>query len=295
MPRLSVIVPVHSRDAYLLEMFGTLFLGGLRAALPPGSELVIVDDASPLAAETAAQAEAAGAWAEVVYIRNERNLGYVRSVNAGLRAASGERLLLCNSDTRLTAPALARLEAALDSAPDIGLAGPVSNGAFNSEMQTAPGQPPPLESFAPEELARFDGYAAGLAARPLPPAEAGWLLGFCTLLRRETVSAVGLLDEGFGFGYLEEIDYAIRARAAGWRLAVAPDAFVFHGGLRRTRQFAGPNAGSQTGRSFPFLTLLRILRGLWHMTRKYGLRAVGAPQDCAGMSGRGFPVRKAGR
>jgi GT2 family glycosyltransferase len=283
-----VIVPVYSRDVYLSEMLEKLFLTGLRRSCPGRPELVIVDDASPLAAETAALARAAESWADVIYYRNPQNLGYVRSANKGLSLAAGRRLLLCNSDTRLTPEALSRLMAALDADPRLGLAGPVSNGAFNSAMQLAAEIPAPLVSFSESELDRFDAFGESLAARRLPPAEAGWLMGFCTLLRREAAEAIGPLDEGFGFGYLEEVDYAIRARRAGWKLAVAPDAFVFHGGLRNGLQFAGPNSGSQTGRAFPARTLLRIIRGLFHLVRKYGWNAVGIPQDAAGARARGF-------
>ncbi|MDD2804813.1 MAG: glycosyltransferase family 2 protein [Elusimicrobiales bacterium] len=285
---LSVIVPVYSRDAYLSEMLEKLFLPGIRANCPPGTELVIVDDCSPLKAETAALAAAAGEWADVKFLRNTENLGYLRSINAGLNLATGRRLLLCNSDTRLAPGALDRLEAALDSEPRLGIAGPVSNGAYNSVMQAAAGLPEPLKSFAPEELARFDAYGAALAARRLPRAEAGWLLGFCTLMKREVLGDVGLFDEGFGFGYLEELDYAIRARRAGWKLAVVPDAFVFHGGLRKGLQFAGANAGSQTGRAAPVKTFFRIMKGLSYLKKKYGKEVVGIPQDAEGAAKKGF-------
>jgi GT2 family glycosyltransferase len=285
---LSVIVPVYSRDAYLDRMFDQLCLGGLRACCPAGTELVIIDDCSPLEQETAARAIAAASWAAVKYHRNPANLGYLRSVNKGLELSSGARVLLCNSDTRLTPGALERLGAALNADPRLGIAGPVSNGAFNSVLQAAPEPPPALRSFEPEELARFDAYGAALALRGARPAEAGWLLGFCTLMRRELLTQVGLFDEDFGFGYLEEVDYALRARRAGWKLAVAPDAFVYHGGLNTSFQLLGANAGSQTGRSAPLRTFLRTLKGLSCLVKKYGWGAVGLPQDAAGTAARGF-------
>jgi len=288
-PKLSVIIPVYNRSVYLAGMLDKLCLSGLRQNAGRRVELVIVDDASPLEAETAASAGEAGRWADVVYHRNAENLGYLRSANKGLSLASGERLLLCNSDTRLAPGAVASLEAALDSGPGIGLAGPVSNGGFNAALQqVVNGLPDPLESFEEAELRRFDAFGLALAGRGLPPVEAGWLMGFCTLLKREVFEELGPLDEGFGFGYLEELDYAIRARRAGWKLAVAPDAFVFHGGLCKSFQPVGPNAGSQTARAMPARTLLRVLRGLYRLVRKYGWKAVGIPQDAAGASARGF-------
>ncbi|MBI4350603.1 MAG: glycosyltransferase family 2 protein [Elusimicrobia bacterium] len=284
----SVIVPVYSCDAYLAGMLEDLFLSGLRLNAGRPVELVLVDDASPLEKETAAQALKAREWARVIYLRNAENLGYVRSVNRGLAAATGELLLVCNSDTRLSPGSLDALCAALDSGPSVGIVGPVSDGAFNSSIQQAAGCPDRLRSFSREELARFDACGERLAAGAAPPFEAGWLLGFCTLMRREVYAGLGPFDEGFGYGYLEEIDYAIRARRAGWKLAVAPGAFVFHGGLRRGPQPTGNNAGSQTARLFPVRTMLRLLRGLYYMARKHGWRSIGIPQDAAGAAARGF-------
>lgn len=285
---LSVIVPVYSRDGYLAEMLDRLFLSGLRLNAGKRVELVMIDDASPLEAETAASAREAGRWADVIYHRNTQNLGYLRSANKGLSLATGSRLLLCNSDTRLAPGALARLEAALDSDPGLGLAGPVSNGAFISPLQRTEAPPAELRSFDDAELARFDAFGLALSGRELPPVEAAWLVGFCTLLKREAFTELGPLDERFGFGYMEEVDYAIRARKAGWKLAVVPDAFVFHGGLRKNFQLAGPNAGSQTARAIPLITAFRILRGLFRLGRKYGWNAMGIPQDAAGAAKRGF-------
>lgn len=285
--KLSVVVPVYSGDAYLAGMFRSLFLDGLRRNAGRRIELVIVDDASPLRAETERAAEEASAWADVVYHRNPGNLGYLASANKGLALSSGGYVLLCNSDTRLAPGALDRLLDALRE-PATGIAGPMTNGAFNSLEQLAGDTPAPLASFEEAELLRFDSYGAALAARGRPAAEAGWLIGFCMLLKREMLEDVGLFDESFGYGYLEELDYAIRARKAGWKLAVAPDAFVFHGGLRSSWSPAGPNSGSQTGRAFPVRTFFRISRGLWRIVRKYGWGAVGLPQDPAEMAKRGF-------
>ena len=286
-PPLSVIVTVYSRDLYLSEMLDKLFLSGLRLNAGRRVELVIVDDASPLEAETTALARGAAEWADVIYHRNPVNLGYVRSANKGLSLATGARLLLCNSDTRLAPGALARLEAALDADPRLGLAGPVSNGGFNSALQQAAGLPAPLTAFSDAELARFDEYGRALAARGLRPVEAAWLIGFCTLIRREVLEGVGPLDEGFGYGYMEEMDYGIRARGAGWKLAVVPDAFMFHGGLRKGLRAIAPNGGSQTGGFSPLLTLGRVMRGVLYMWRKHGWASVMLPQDAADPAVRG--------
>ena len=277
-PSVSVIIPIYSGDSYLSEMLGKLCLSGLRRNSGKRIELVIVDDKSPLEAETAALVRAAAEWADVVYHRNPVNMGYIRSANKGMVLASGSRFLLCNSDTRLAPGALARLEAAMDADPGVGLAGPVTNGGYNTPLQQVGEPPAPLVSFSDSELLRIDDFGRSMSARGLKPVKARWLISFCTLIRREVFETVGPLDEGFKYGYMEELDYGIRARRAGWKLAAVPDAFVFHGGLRKGWTIS-PNGSCQTGGSSRVRTFLRLMRSALYLIRKYGLQSITATQD----------------
>ena len=65
---------------------------------------------------------------------------------------------------------------------------------------------------------------------------AGKLSGFCLLMKRAVYEAIGGLDERFGLGFFDDDDLAVRARRAGFELAVAHDLFVHHFG---SRTFAG--------------------------------------------------------
>ena len=62
------------------------------------------------------------------------------------------------------------------------------------------------------------------------------LSGFCVLMKRAVYESIGGLDERFGLGLFDDDDLAVRARRAGFELAVAHDLFVHHFG---SRTFAG--------------------------------------------------------
>ncbi len=58
------------------------------------------------------------------------------------------------------------------------------------------------------------------------------LSGFCLLMKRAVTESIGGLDERFGLGFFDDDDLALRARRAGFELAVAHDLFVHHFGSR---------------------------------------------------------------
>jgi GT2 family glycosyltransferase len=249
-------------------MFERLFLDGLRRHAPKGAELVIVDDASPLEQETRRLAHAAESFIPVKLLRNPANSGIVRSINAGLRQASAQTILLLNSDTRLTDGAVDSLQRTLASNADVGLVGPVSNNAFNADLQQVEGLAP-LQDFSDAELNRIDLYSNDIrASAPQAPIEASFLMGFCMLFRRDLLERVGLFDERLGLGYYEDLDYSRRVRNEGLRLLVDRSTFVFHGGLKKS-SLAGKFAGSQTMRTRPVRAMYNLVRNALYLQYKH--------------------------
>jgi len=197
---------------------------------PPHS-LILVDDGSQ--AETrdylSEFANSQRKRSDAVLLRNEEAKGYTRAANQGLRRSSADYVVLLNSDTVVTAGWLDRLIACGESDPQIGLVGPLSNTASwqsipEIELQGDwPANPLPA-GMTIEEMGQL---VARYSARLYPPMP--FLNGFCLLIRRELIKEIGYFDEEtFGAGYGEEDDYALRTRKAGWLLALADDAYVYH-------------------------------------------------------------------
>lgn len=224
--RVDVVVPVFNA----LDDVRSCLQALLAHSDDFGLRVIVVDDGSD---------PAIGAWLrEFCVAHGERctliahasNLGYTRAVNSGLRAASAPYLVTLNSDTIVTRGWLKSLVRCLESDPRLGIVGPLSNAAsWQSvpQFHDADGQFMVNElpaSMSPDAMAALVAASSEHRYPRLP-----FLNGFCLLMRRAVVDAIGLFDEErFPLGYGEENDYCLRAADAGFGLAVADDAYVFH-------------------------------------------------------------------
>jgi glycosyltransferase involved in cell wall biosynthesis len=114
--------------------------------------------------------------------------------------------------------------------PTIGLVGPVSNAA---SWQSVPEQFDAGGDWAvnalPENWKANDigDTVARVAGRVYP--RVPLLNGFCLAVKHAVWESIGFFDEAaFPDGYGEETDYCLRAAVAGFELAVADDAYVYH-------------------------------------------------------------------
>jgi GT2 family glycosyltransferase len=172
-------------------------------------------------------------WFETyVLIENTENLGYVHAANQGLARADGDYALLLNNDTVVTPHWLERMLQPFTQFPqlNLGIVGPRSNYCAMPQMV----------ADAPKEadVAQIDAFAEQLAQQ-----EAGQftvlqrVIGFCVLISRPVIDAIGGLDPRFGVGNFDDDDYCIRARLAGFEVGMVHDAYVHHVGHATFNQF----------------------------------------------------------
>ncbi|MBI1284063.1 MAG: glycosyltransferase [Thiobacillus sp.] len=216
----DLIVPVYKG----LEETRQCVESVLQANCTTPFELVLIDDASPdpqLVEYCASLRDRPG----VTLLVNPENLGFVATVNCGMRLHPDRDVVLLNSDTRVAHDWLDRLRRCAHSRPDIGTATPFSN---NATICSYPNFCADNALPAPG-LAELDALFARVNAGKsidLPTA-----VGFCMYIRRACLDKVGLFDaEQFGRGYGEENDFSRRAAGAGWRNVLCADVFVFHAG-----------------------------------------------------------------
>jgi GT2 family glycosyltransferase/predicted Zn-dependent protease len=211
----SIIILAHNQLADTRQC-----LESLERCTPVAHEIILVDNGSTDGTAGFFRQYAAER-SHVRVILNRANLGFAAGNNQGLAIARGDHVLLLNNDTVVTEGWLERMLGALRRQPQAGLAGPVSNCVSGPQLVSA-GYP---------GLAHLPRFAAQWsAAHAGETSEAGRLVGFCLLMRRAVVEAIGGLDPQFGSGNFEDDDFCIRAGLAGFKMVIVRDSFVHHTG-----------------------------------------------------------------
>lgn len=210
---ISIIIPAFNQLAYTRQC-----LASILENTEGEYRLILVDNGS-----TEPLFDFFQAIPEAITLRSETNLGFAGGVNLGLRVAQGHVVLL-NNDTLVPRGWLNGLSTALESAPDIGMVGPMSNYVSGSQL---------IPELSFQSLDEINVYADERRAACLGKMrDVARLVGFCLMIRDHVVAEVGLLDEAFGLGNFEDDDYCVRVLRAGYRLCVDEATFVFHYGNR---------------------------------------------------------------
>jgi glycosyltransferase involved in cell wall biosynthesis len=140
---------------------------------------------------------------------HDKNMGYLANVNHAM-ANSSHDVVLLNSDTQVTTHWLTEM-LAIATHKRIGTVCPLSNDATILSLKNHQQH---------EQLQSLKGLWF-----EIPTA-----VGFCMLIKRKIIKQLGVFDDYYAPGYGEECDYSMRIRLAGYHIAAAPAAFVYHQG-----------------------------------------------------------------
>ncbi|HET7010799.1 MAG TPA: glycosyltransferase family 2 protein [Anaerolineales bacterium] len=244
----AVILNTNRRDDSLA------CLASLREAGYPNLGILLLDNASSDGSVEAVRA----AFPEVEVLDLARNLGYAGNNNLGIRAAlerGADWVLVLNEDVVVGTGALARLMENVADDPTVGIAGPmVYHHDEPAVIQSAGGV---LDG---RWRSRHRGQNETDHGQYDGPRDVDWISGCALLVRREVVEMVGALDERF-FYYWEETEWCLRARRAGWRIVIVPQAKIWHKGVRRTYR-PGPHVTYYWTRNW-LLTLAKHRAPVW--------------------------------
>ncbi len=151
-------------------------------------------------------------------------------------------VLLLNPDTEIRDDALARMVHFMDDTPSAGVCGArllYGDGRFQHAAFGFPGLGQIFFDFFPLHWrlteSRLNGRYPQRLYESETPFEIDHPLGAAMMLRREAILQTGLFDEGYRM-YVEEIDWCLRIRRAGWAIYCLPLAVVMHHAGQSTRQ-----------------------------------------------------------
>ena len=198
-------------------------LESLRAVEDPPVRVVVVDNGSEDGSPEAVRA--AAPWADL--IETGENLGYAGGTNVGIRHAleqGAEWVVLVNNDARVEPTTFAAFRDAAAAHPRAGaLAGKVFFDDGSQRLWYAGGG----VNLALGYHGRVRGYgsADGPEFSRLEPTERA--TGALMAVSRAAIEAEGMLEEDL-FAYVEDLEWSVRLRAAGFELLFVPEARAWH-------------------------------------------------------------------
>lgn len=222
-PKVSIIIVTHNNWTLSQRCLDSVLQNTPYSYL----EIVIVDNGSTDETQTRLLQFH---HTKVKTILLPENRGFAEANIIGTTNATGDYIILLNNDTIVPDGWLPRLLRPFSVDPQIGAVGPMSNHVGNDQM---------LDFFVGDEAQGANPIWLEefyrLYDRRLRYTE---LLGFfCVAIKRDVIAQIGHLDPNFGYGMFEDDDYCLRMLQAGYRLAIAEDAFIYHQGSAAFKQW----------------------------------------------------------
>lgn len=201
---------------------------------------------------------------KVTLLKLDTNRGFTGGNNVGMTYAmklGADYVWLLNNDTIVDPEALSLLDAFEEDS--VGIAG--------SKIYFAPGHEFHKSRYTKRERGRVFWYAGGLvdwdnvyaSHRGVDEVDHGqydqrtetpFVTGCSMMIDRRVIESVGMLDDAY-YLYLEDLDFCLRAKRAGYRLMYQPTSVIWH-----------VNAGSSGGAGNPihdyYITRNRLLLGM---------------------------------
>jgi len=238
--RVSIVIVSYNTRGLLRDCLNSLMSTEGRIC-----EVIVVDNCSTDGSADMMASE----FPDIRLIRNAQNCGFAKATNQGMKVAKGNYILLLNSDTIVHPNALEAMAAFMHANALVGgVACKLLNddGTIQASVSRRPGAMLLLFRLlgvsrlisgdrARRWLARYAGFLLGQTIRSYlapyvangMPVEVENVSAACLMLRKHAVNQVGFLDERF-FMYLEDVDYCLRLRQAGWKLYYLPNGEIVH-------------------------------------------------------------------
>src|SRR5581483_7722837 len=198
-----------------------------------GWEIIVVDNAS-----SDDTASLVSQYSRVRLVRNTVNRGFAAAANQGEKVASGDVIVLLNSDTVAHPGALEKLAAALDDTKVAAAGGALIDEHGRPQRGFQFRRFPTLGTMLAEVLLLNRVWPGNPWNRryrclDLDDTQAQFVdqpAGACLAVRREAWESIGGFDETFYPVWIEDVDFCRRLADRGWKIAYCPEARFTHVG-----------------------------------------------------------------
>ncbi|MBK5244419.1 MAG: glycosyltransferase family 2 protein [Eubacteriaceae bacterium] len=194
-------------------------------------EIIVADNASCDGSIEAIQCQ----FPQVKTIVNKKNLGFSKANNLGIKTATGEYILLLNSDTIVELNTLKGAHDFIKDHQHIGALGCkilLPSGKLDAACKRS--FPTPmngvyhslhLDDASPDSI-RFGEYNLTYVDEN-KTCSIDCIMGAFMMVPRKVIDEVGMLDEDY-FMYGEDVDWCYRIKKAGYQVMYYPEVRIFH-------------------------------------------------------------------
>jgi GT2 family glycosyltransferase len=218
-PSVSIIIPCHNHVAFtercLIALFETLpaeFRG----------EILVIDDASTDRTSISLE-HWKGRHERLRVLRNQENLGFVRSCNKAAHQATGEFLVFLNNDT---IPLLGWLPPLLRTFGDYPDAGAVGGKLIYPDGTLQEAGAIIFSDGSGANFGRKDYEVSHPLYEHVRPVD--YCSGALLATPRTLFIQQGAFDEGYCPAYYEDADYCFKLRQAGYQIYYQPRSRIVH-------------------------------------------------------------------
>lgn len=212
-PRVSIIIPVWNHLRLTLECLASVH----RHTPEIPYELIVIDDHSQDQTP-----EVVPGIRNLIYLRNEKQMGFLRSCNRASQEARGEYLLFLNNDVQVTGGWLEALLRPFQEGEGVGVVGPKILFP-DGRLQEAGAVVNPDGTTKMVGLGDDPGLPRYNYTR-----DVDYVSGVCLLLAREEFEAVGGFSDTFAPAYGEDVDLCLKVRERGKRILYHPRSRILH-------------------------------------------------------------------
>ncbi len=214
--QIDIIIPVYNGYTYLKKLLQTVVLTKMKF------RLILINDKSTDERVNKLLEQYAVQNSHVILIRNEQNLGFVKTVNRGLETAKNH-VALVNTDVELPELWLERLMLPILNDEEVASSTPYTN---SGTLLSFPERGRDNRPFLGLDVQEIDSEFLKIRPRygKIPTG-----VGFCMGMSKNAISQAGYLDEeNFGKGYGEENDWCQRVIPLGFKNIQVENLFVYH-------------------------------------------------------------------